>query len=191
MGRPADWMKELTGRSPMKSPGAPSHRREIQRNFWTEIATGSLPEECAHVVGVSQAVGGRWFRHGGGMPPMSLKPLSGRYLSFAEREEIALRRAEGASMRQVARELANGAAILTRAVVDGAVLIRAATSGMCRTASQPRHRRRAVLCGSPRPQVAIRHPSNPRMTGQAIPVGAPSAACSWLRLVIPSLGNTL
>ncbi len=27
MGRPAGWMTELTGRSPMKSPGAPSHRR--------------------------------------------------------------------------------------------------------------------------------------------------------------------
>lgn len=26
MGRLAGWMKELTGRSPMKSPGAPSHR---------------------------------------------------------------------------------------------------------------------------------------------------------------------
>jgi hypothetical protein len=98
MGRPAEWMKELTGRSPMKSPGAPSHRREFQRKFWTEIAKGSLPEECAHTVGVSQAVGTRWFRHGGGMPPFSLKPVSGRYLSFAEREEIALRRAQGAGM---------------------------------------------------------------------------------------------
>lgn len=114
MGRPADWMKELTGRSPMKSPGAPSHRREIQRNFWTEIATGSLPEECAHIVGVSQAVGGRWFRHGGGMPPMSLEPLSGRYLSFSEREEIALRRAQGASMRQIARELGRAPSTISR-----------------------------------------------------------------------------
>ena len=28
MGRPAGWMKELTGRSAMKSPGKPSHRRD-------------------------------------------------------------------------------------------------------------------------------------------------------------------
>ncbi|MDT5139864.1 MAG: hypothetical protein QOD58_4126, partial [Mycobacterium sp.] len=114
MGRPAEWMKELTGRSPMKSPGAPSHRREIQRQFWTEIATGSLSEECAHIVGVSPAVGTRWFRHGGGMPPFSLKPLSERYLSFAEREEIALRRAQGASMRQIARELSRAASTISR-----------------------------------------------------------------------------
>jgi IS30 family transposase len=114
MGRPAEWMKELTGRSPMKSPGAPSHRREFQRKFWTEIAKGSLPEECAHTVGVSQAVGTRWFRHGGGMPPFSLKPWSGRYLSFAEREEIALRRAQGAGMRQIARELGRAPSTISR-----------------------------------------------------------------------------
>lgn len=107
-------MKELTGRSPMKSPGAPSHRREIQRRFWSEIAKGLLPEECAHVAGVSQAVGGRWFRHGGGMPPFSLKPLSGRYLSFTEREEIALRRAQGASIRQIAGELGRAPSTISR-----------------------------------------------------------------------------
>jgi hypothetical protein len=36
MGRPAGWTKELTGRSLMKSPGAPSHRREIEREFWRQ-----------------------------------------------------------------------------------------------------------------------------------------------------------
>ena len=70
MGRPAGWMQELTGRSPMKSPGAPSHRREIEREFWKQVATGITSEAAAEAVGVSQAVGGRWFRHGGGMPPM-------------------------------------------------------------------------------------------------------------------------
>jgi len=41
--------------------------------------------------GASAAVGARWFRHSGGMAPFELCPLSGRYLSFEEREEIALR----------------------------------------------------------------------------------------------------
>jgi IS30 family transposase len=114
MGRPAGWMKELTGRSPMKSPGAPSHRREIQRQFWAEIAKGLLAEEAAHQVGVSPAVATRWFRHGGGMSPFSSKPLSGRYLSFAEREEIALRRAQGADVRQIARELGRAPSTISR-----------------------------------------------------------------------------
>jgi hypothetical protein len=69
--------------------GAPSHRREIERLFWCEIAKGLLAE-AARAVGVSQAVGGRWFRHGGGMPSINLAPLSGRYLSFREREEIGI-----------------------------------------------------------------------------------------------------
>ena len=66
MGRPAGWMTELTGRALMKSPGAPSHRREIEREFWRQVATGITSEKAAEVVGVSQAVGSRWFRHGGG-----------------------------------------------------------------------------------------------------------------------------
>ena len=40
MGRPAGWMEELTGRSPMKSPGKPSLRREVEREFWLQIAEG-------------------------------------------------------------------------------------------------------------------------------------------------------
>jgi IS30 family transposase len=114
MGRPAGWMKELTGRSPMKSPGAPSHRREVQRQFWGEVARGMLAEEAAHRVGVSSAVGTRWFRHGGGMSPFSSKPLSARYLSFAEREEIALRRAQGAGVRQIAHELGRAPSTISR-----------------------------------------------------------------------------
>jgi hypothetical protein len=35
-----------------------------------------------------------WFRDNGGMPPTNLKPLSGHYLSFAEREEIGLLHAQ-------------------------------------------------------------------------------------------------
>lgn len=48
------------------------------------------------------------------MPPMSLKPLSGRYLPFAGREEIALRRAQGASKRQIARELGRAPSTISR-----------------------------------------------------------------------------
>ena len=88
MGRPAGWMKELAGRSPMKSPGVPSLRREVEREFWREIAKGLLSEEAAVAVSVSSAAGTRWFRQRGGMPSFDLAPLAGRYLSFHEREEI-------------------------------------------------------------------------------------------------------
>src|SRR2546423_15406096 len=52
------------------------------------------------------------------MPPAmfrpSAKPLSGRYLSFAEREEIALLRVQGCSMREVARRLGRTASTISR-----------------------------------------------------------------------------
>ena len=51
--------------------------------------------DAAAEAGVLPEIGVRWFRKGGGMPPLSLAPLSGRYLSFAEREEIAVLLARG------------------------------------------------------------------------------------------------
>jgi transposase-like protein len=107
-------MTELTGRSAMKSPGAPSARREVEREFWRVIATGVTSEEAAIAVGVSQAAGSRWFRHGGGMPPIDLAPLSGRYLSFQEREEIAVLRAEGEGVRAIARRLGRSPSTISR-----------------------------------------------------------------------------
>lgn len=47
-------------------------------------------EKAAQAVDASSAVGTRWFRHNGGMPLSILNQVSGRYLSFSEREEIGL-----------------------------------------------------------------------------------------------------
>jgi len=114
MGRPAGWMKELTGRSPMKSPGAPSLRREVEREFWILIAQGLTSEDAGMAVGASQAAGSRWFREGGGMSPFEFGRLSGRYLSFAEREEIAVLRAQGVGVRQIARRLGRAPSTISR-----------------------------------------------------------------------------
>ena len=101
---------DRSGRAPLFSPGRPPVAgRDERRQFWAVIAAGVRSEDAAIEVGVSQAVGARWFRKAAGMPPsmfgQSAKPLSGRYLSFAEREEIALLRAQGHSMQKIARRL--------------------------------------------------------------------------------------
>jgi len=44
----------------------------------------------------------------------SAKPLSGRYLSFAEREEIALLRVQGHAMQDIARRLGRAASTISR-----------------------------------------------------------------------------
>jgi hypothetical protein len=106
---------DLAGRPPMRSPGRPPvARREHRERFWLAIASGSSSEDAGVAAGVSPAVGSRWFRQGGGMPSISLAPLSGRYLSFAEREEIAILRAQGAGVRQIARRLGRDPSTISR-----------------------------------------------------------------------------
>jgi IS30 family transposase len=102
-----------------RSPGRPGvAQRENRRRFWAAIALGQWSEAAAIEVGVSQAVGARWFREAGGMPPKILapssKPPSERYLSFAEREEIALLRAQGCGVRETARRLGRDASTISR-----------------------------------------------------------------------------
>jgi IS30 family transposase len=89
-------------------------QREVQRLFWIEIAKGLLPAEAAVVVGASQPVGQRWFHNAGGMPPFDLELLSGRYLSFREREEISLMRAQGAGVRQIGRAIGRDPSTISR-----------------------------------------------------------------------------
>jgi IS30 family transposase len=98
----------------MRSPGRPEPSRAVQREFWQLIATGITTVEAALHVGVSWPVGARWFRHAGGMPPISLDEPSGRYLSFAEREEIALLRAQGKGVREIGRSIARDAGTISR-----------------------------------------------------------------------------
>jgi DNA-binding NarL/FixJ family response regulator len=89
----------------MRSPGRPPIRRDIERRFWGKVAEGLTSEDAAIACGVSGPVGSRWFRERGGMPTIELSPPTGRYLSFEEREEIAVLRAQGLGVRSIAREV--------------------------------------------------------------------------------------
>jgi DNA-binding CsgD family transcriptional regulator len=102
-------------RGQMPSPGRPSTaHREHRVRFWEAIARGVTSDDAAVESGVASAVGTRWFRQGGGMPPISLAPHSGRYLSFREREEIAIMRAQQAGVREIARHLNRSPSTISR-----------------------------------------------------------------------------
>src|SRR3954470_16229313 len=110
---------DRSGRGALPSPGRPSAaRREDRRQFWVLIAAGCSSEDAAGGAGVSPAVGSRWLRRAGGMPPSHLapsaKPLSGRHLSFAEREEIAILRAQRHGVREIARRLERAPSTISR-----------------------------------------------------------------------------
>ena len=102
-------------RPKLRSPGHPKYQRHVEVAFWEEIAKGLLPEEATGVIGVAPAVGARWFHNAGGMPPFDLKfQPSGRYLSFAEREEIALLRVQGKGVREIARAIGRDPGTISR-----------------------------------------------------------------------------
>jgi len=116
-------------RGKISSPGRPPvwQRDQVQR-FWVGIAKGLSSEDAALSVGVSSPVGSRWFREAGGMRPVSLAPLSGRYLSFAEREEIAILKAKGCGVREISRQTRRSPSTISRELRRNAAT-RAGSSG--------------------------------------------------------------
>ena len=99
----------------MRSPGRPTvARRQDRQRFWATIARGCSSEDAAAQAGVSQAVCTRWFRDSGGMRSISLAPVSGRYLSFPEREEIAILHARMHGVREIARRLGRSPSTISR-----------------------------------------------------------------------------
>lgn len=108
-------------RGHMPSPGRPSIAwREDRVKFWAAISTGVLTDEAAEAAGVSSPLGYRWFRHAGGVNPQLPETVSGRYLSFEEREEIAILRAKQLGVREIARRLDRDPATISRELRRGA-----------------------------------------------------------------------
>jgi IS30 family transposase len=138
-------------------------------------------------VGVSQPVGTRWFREAGGMAPSHLsrssKPLSGRYLTFAEREEIALWRAQGLGVREVARRLGRAPSTISRelrrnAATRGGNLDYRATTAQWHAERAARRPKPAKLATNP----ALRTYVQDRLAGAVVtPAGAalPGPAVPW------------
>ena len=92
----------------------PAGRREHRVRFWEAIARGASSVDAATEAGVLPEIGVRWFRKGGGMPSLTLAPVSGRYLSFTEREEIAVGLAGGCGVREIARQLGRAPSTISR-----------------------------------------------------------------------------
>jgi IS30 family transposase len=106
------WNKSV--RPKLGSLGPPTTRREVRRRFWRAIAEGMHTTAAADAAGVSQPAGQSWFVEAGGVPPLSLDEPSGRYLSFAEREEIAILFAQEVGVREIARRLGRDPATISR-----------------------------------------------------------------------------
>jgi len=102
-------------RGQVPSPGRPTVAwREDRVRFWAAIVRGLKTEAAANEAGVSLPVAFRWFRHAGGVNPCLRPTVSGRYVSFAEREDIALSKAQGLGVREIARRLGRSPSTISR-----------------------------------------------------------------------------
>src|SRR3712207_4991687 len=112
-GRQQQQVRAYRGQIP--SPGRPTVAwREDRVRFWAAIARGAKTEHACVEARVSGPVGFRWFRHAGGVNPALRPTVSGRYLSFAEREDIAMWRAHGFGVREIARRLGRDPSTVSR-----------------------------------------------------------------------------
>jgi transposase, IS30 family len=87
---------------------------EKVQTFWAALQRGEFITDAAAEAGTYRKKGARWMAATGGVRPRRGRDLQGRYLSFAEREDIALARAGGESMRCIARRLGRSPATISR-----------------------------------------------------------------------------
>jgi IS30 family transposase len=87
---------------------------EVVQVFWAAIARGEFITDAAAEVGTYRVRGARWLRAEGGVRPRRGRDLKGRCLTFSEREEIALARAGGESMRAIARRVGRSPSTISR-----------------------------------------------------------------------------
>ncbi|MGH3498650.1 MAG: IS30 family transposase, partial [Nocardioidaceae bacterium] len=93
---------------------------ELYQPFWAAWQAGEFLTDAAAVAGTYRHRGLAWLRAAGGVRPRRGRNLSGRYLSFAEREEIGLGRAAGESIRTIAARLNRSPSTISREVIRNA-----------------------------------------------------------------------
>ncbi len=122
MGKPRR-AKDRAAAAGTRTGGRPAAgRREHRVWFWEAIARGASSVDAATEAGVLPTIGVRWFRKGGGMPFLTLAPPSGRYLSFEEREEIAVLLARSCGVREIARQLGRAPSTISRELQRNAAI---------------------------------------------------------------------
>ena len=87
---------------------------EIVQPFWAAVQRGEFITDAAGMAGTYRKKGARWIAAAGGVRPRRGRNLKGRCLSFAEREEIALARAAGASVRRIAERIGRSPSTVSR-----------------------------------------------------------------------------
>jgi transposase, IS30 family len=84
--------------------GRPGTPRVVRERFWGLVRSGLPPREAGLAVGARRGAEG-WFAAAGGVKALGPGPVSGRYLSLGDREEIAVGLAREESYREIGARL--------------------------------------------------------------------------------------
>jgi IS30 family transposase len=87
---------------------------EVYQVFWAGMAAGEFINDAAIAAGSYRKQGSRWLAAVGGVRPRRGRNLKGRCLTLAEREEIALGRARGDSIRAIAAIIGRSPSTVSR-----------------------------------------------------------------------------
>ena len=131
--------------------GRPAAPRALGVQFWEGIRSGLGIQEAGRAAGVGQEIAFRWFKQAGGVKSNGPRPACGRYLSVAEREEIAIGLAAGEPVRAIAARLGRSPSTISREV---------------RRNSRARRQYRA-LAAQGQAQWRARRPKTARLAGNA------------------------
>ena len=126
--------------------------RPVRERFWEGIRAGLATEEAGRAAGVSHETARQWFVKAGGVSSNGPGRESGRYLSMAEREEIALGVAAGQWCRRIAARLGRAPSTVSREVA--------------RNGYRGRYRYRA-LAAQAQAEFRARRPKTAKLAGNA------------------------
>jgi len=96
--------------------GRPAAPRALQVQFWEGVRSGLGVAEAGRAAGAGREVSYRWLRKAGGVKGNGPVAGCGRYLSVAEREEIAVGLAAGEPVRVIAARLGRAPSTVSREV---------------------------------------------------------------------------
>jgi IS30 family transposase len=123
-------MNTTDSRTASRSPGSRSDRNipswrccvrfsyrmvpEVYQLFWAGMAAGEFINDAAIAAGSYRKQGSRWLAAAGGVRPRRGRGLRGRCLTLAQREEVALGRARGDSIRAIAAIIGRSPSTVSR-----------------------------------------------------------------------------
>jgi transposase, IS30 family len=87
---------------------------EVYQLFWAGMARGEFITDAAVEAGTYRKQGARWLAAAGGVRPRRGRGLKGRCLTLPQREEIALGRARGESVRSIAAAIRRAPSTVSR-----------------------------------------------------------------------------